>query len=275
MVDKINCETTPFDYPLWKGKPPIKPHYSQLITKDTNIMVGGEIVAAYRVLPHEIKNKLKACCIGAKTQKSARTSGVMQNSAVFGALPRVACREDYCRFSANTKTQPEIFFGLSSVARYLWGVYKKEFPIVAKNFEVESEKINKDFMKTGTPFSTVNVNKNIGIGYHKDAANFAKVYSNVLISKKNCIGGHFVIPEIGVAFEQGDGALLIVDGQKYPHAVSKITPTKKDWYRYSVVFYTLNNLKHCLGQKEEIQRSKKVTTERARKRAANLDPRVK
>jgi hypothetical protein len=270
----LTPKTYPFDYQANKGKRPTSADYDILVTEDTDIKVDGVVVCSYRKLPPEVSATLSACVKKAKCQKSARTLGVVQNSAVFGALPRVAVREDYCRFSAPTKSQPEVFFGLATVAQYLWSVYKDRFPSVALEFEKFSRKIPSDWKKTGTPFTTVNVNKNYAIGYHLDAANYGGVYSNVLISKKHAKGGHFVLPQYRIALAQDDGALVIVDGVKVPHGVTAIEPTSDKWERSSVVFYTLGNLQHCLPKKEELARAKKVTTERARKRAKNIDPRT-
>ncbi len=250
-------------------------HYDIVIDEPTDIFVGKKLVCAYRKMPSEILAVLNASTSQSKCAKSSRTLGVNQMSAVFGALPRVACREDYCRFSANTKSQPEIFFALSKVAKYLWQIYQDNFPEVSANFLSFVEGINDDWKKTGTPFTTINVNKNFAIGYHLDAANFGGVYSNVLITKKNVDGGLFVMPQFRLALAQSHGALVIVDGVKVPHGVTPIVPTSQDWERSSVVFYTLANLKHCLAKAEELKRSKVVATERARKRAKKIDPRHK
>lgn len=273
MVKVLTPQVYPFDYAANKGKQPTSIDYDTLISEDTDIVVDGVIVCSYRKLPPEVRATLAACVKKAKCQKSARTLGVAQNSAVFGALPRVAVREDYCRFSAPTKSQPEVFFGLANVAKYLWAVYQDRFPAVAEEFAKFAGKIAPDWKKTGTPFTTVNVNKNYAIGYHLDAANYGGVYSNVLISKKHARGGYFVLPQYRIALEQADGALVIVDGVRVPHGVTAIEPTAEIWERSSVVFYTLGNLQHCLPKKQELARSKKVTTERARKRARKLDPR--
>ena len=54
-----------------------------------------------------------------------------------------------------------------------------------------------------------------------------------------------------------------------------IKATKENYYRASIVYYTLENMKHCYPFKMEVERLKKVSTERARKRADNKDPRTK
>ena len=273
MVKKIEAFDSGFDYKARKGQTPEISDFDKLIDYDCDIYLKGKIVCSYRRLPSEHLALLSSCTKQAKCSKSSRTNGVNQMSAVYGALPRVAVREDYCRFSAQTKAQPEVFYGLAKVGNYLWDFYRRTFPAVADDFEKFTESIQDDWKKTGTPFTTVNVNKNFAIGYHKDAANFGGVYSNVLITKKNADGGYFVMPQFRLALKQSHGAMLVIDGVNIPHGVTPITPTSANWERSSVVFYTLSNLQHCLPKSEELLRSKVKATERARKRALGADPR--
>lgn len=275
MVKRIDATEYPFDYEGNKGQTPTADSYDTVIDYECDIYLSGKLACSYRKLPRKELALLRTCTARAKCTKAARTNGVQQMSAVYGALPRVACREDYCRFSAQTKVQPEIFGGLNRVGKYLWGIYQDSFPAVADDFEKFTANIHEDWKKTGTPFTTVNVNKNFAIGYHKDAANFGGVYSNVLISKKNADGGYFVMPTIRLALQQAHGALVIVDGANLVHGVTPIVPKTQNWERSSVVFYTLSNLQHCLAKHGELLRSKAVATERARKRAAGISPTTK
>lgn len=275
MVVRIDAHDYGFEYKAFKGKTPEASHFDTVVDYDCDIYSNGKVVCSYRKLPKEQLLLLSACTKKAKCAKSARTGGVNQMSAVYGALPRVAIREDYCRFSAQTRAQPEVFNGLKKVGLYLWGVYQSTFPEVAAEFTSFVANIDDDWKKTGTPFTTVNVNKNYAIGYHKDAANYGGVFSNVLISKHNADGGLFVMPQFRLALAQSHGALVIIDGVNIPHGVTPIVPKAESWERSSVVFYTLSNLQHCLPKAGELIRSKEKTTERARKRAKGTDPREK
>jgi len=269
---QIHAKKSSFGFKLWKGKEPTSDHYMEIIDEPVDIYDNGSLVCSYRFLPEAELFKLSNAVSAAKCKPSARTRGVKQVSAVFGALPRVPCREDYCRFSADTRAQPHVFKALSDVGLFLWKVYKTQFKEVADKFEIGVKEIDEAWRKTGTPFTTVNVNKNFAIGYHKDSANFKGVFSNVLISKKFTSGGLFVMPEYGIALSQSNGALVIVDGANVVHGVTGIVKHSPAAHRASVVFYTLNNLIHCFNQQDEIKRSKKVTTERARKRANKISP---
>jgi len=250
----------------YKGKVPTEKDYDTLIDYECEIYENDTLVCTYKKVSPEVKKILDYASANSKAKKSSRTMGVVTMSTVFGSLPRVALREDYCRYSADTKQDPQMYMLLSTAAKELWATYKESFPEMSTFFESEAEKIHSDWMKTGTPFSTMNINKNFAIKYHVDAGNMSNVFSNVLISKKMAKGGHFVMPRYRVALAQDDGWFAIVDGVNVMHGVTPIEYESDKSYRNSFVFYTLKNLKHCLCKKQETSRMKTKATERAIKR---------
>lgn len=254
------------NYADYKGKVPTTADYDKIINYECQIYDKGVLVCTYKKTSPEVQKILTYASLNSTAKKNSRTLGVVTMSSVYGALPRVALREDYCRFSADTKKDPQMFGYLSKAAQELWAIYKSDFPEMSLYFEQEANKIQNDWMKTGTPFSTININKNFAIKYHVDAANMGNVHSNVLISKKMAEGGHFVMPAYRLALAQDDGWLAIVDGVNIVHGVTPITYYSKESYRNSFVFYTLGNLKHCACKKEELTRMKTKATERAYKR---------
>ena len=251
----------------YKGKVPTTKDYDTLINFECQIYVKDKLVCTYKKTSTEVQQVLAYASANSTAKKSSRTGGVVTNSTVFGSLPRVALREDYCRFSGDTKKDPKMFALLTKAAKELWGVYEKDFPEMSKFFAEESSRIHPDWMKTGTPFSTININKNFAIKYHVDAGNVASVYSNVLISKRLAEGGYFVMPEYRLALAQEDGWMAIVDGVNVMHGVTPITFLGNKSWRNSFVFYTLGNLKHCNCKPDELSRMKTKATERAIKRA--------
>ena len=256
----------PINFADYKGKVPTEKDYDKLINFDCQIFVKDKLVCTYKQTSPEVKRILAYASANSTAKKSSRTRGVVTNSTVFGALPRVPVREDYCRFSADTKKDPQMFGLLSKAAKELWSVYQTDYREMSEYFQKEANQIEQDWMKTGTPFSTININKNFAIKYHVDAANMGKVYSNVLISKKLAEGGYFVMPEYRLALAQDDGWMAIVDGVNVIHGVTPITYLGEKSWRNSFVFYTLGNLKHCECKLKEIARMKTKATERAIKR---------
>lgn len=268
-MQKIVIENPlPINFADYKGKVPTTKDYDRVINFDCQIYVKDKLVCTYKQTSPEVKKILAYASANSTAKKSSRTQGTVTNSTVFGSLPRVAVREDYCRFSADTKKDPQMFAQLSKAAQELWALYQTDYPEMSQCFAAEAGQIDNDWMKTGTPFSTININKNFAIKYHVDAGNVATVYSNVLISKKLAEGGYFVMPEYRLALAQDDGWMAIVDGVNVVHGVTPITYLGKGSWRNSFVFYTLSNLKHCECKTKELSRMKIKATERAIKRAS-------
>ena len=65
---------------------------------------------------------------------------------------------------------------------------------------------------------------------------------------------------------QDDGYLSIFDGQKEIHGVMPISQIETNPYRASIVYYSLEQMKHCYPYKEELARLQKKASERALKR---------
>ena len=135
------------------------------------------------------------------------------------------------------------------------------------------ELVDEDYRLVDTPYTTANINVNHAIKYHTDSGNIKGSYSNVLILKEYCTGGELVLPDYRIALEQSDGALCIFRGQEEIHGVMPLKPYKENFYRASIVYYTLAQLQHCYPYKEEVTRLNIKKRERAVKRSNNIDPR--
>jgi len=259
------------------GQTPIKNEYDTLISEDTKFILGGECIGVYINLPKNILRPLREATLSTKYVETYRTNKALPTkSSVFGALPRIAVRNDFCRFSNKTFEEKENMKKLMSFQKILCEVYKEHLPsLFEKDIEFVRKNIDDDYRLVDTPYTTVNINVNHAIKHHKDNGNIKGSYSNVLILKENCLGGELVLPEYRIALEQSDGALCIFRGQEEIHGVMPLTPLNKEFYRASIVYYTMAQLKHCYPYKEEVTRLNMKKRERAVKRAKNIDPRTK
>ena len=185
-------------------------------------------------------------------------------------------RNDYCRYSEKTKSEKLNAQRLFSFMPILTEIYKKYLPEQYEHdLKTITENVNADYMlKENEPFTTANINVNHAIKYHRDSGNFRGNLSNVLILKDGIIGGELVFPEYGFALSQEDSFLAIFDGQNEIHGVMPIKKIKENPYRASIVYYTLENMKHCYPFKMEVERLQKLSTERAIKRAQNVHPKT-
>lgn len=258
-------------------KTPEKSDYNLLFREDTLFTKNGQAVGLYLKVDKGLSNLLRKACLTTKCVKTYRANALPTQSSVFGALPRVAIRNDYCRYSAQTKSEPTNTNALFGFIPHLLEIYKKYLPKqYERDMTIVSTNVDKDYaLQENSPFTTANINVNHAIKYHRDAGNFKGNLSNVLILRDGIEGGELVFPEYGFALEQADGYLAIFDGQSEIHGVMPIKQTKTNPYRASIVYYTLENMKHCYPYKMEVERLQNVATVRANRRAANKDPRKK
>lgn len=254
---------------------PTKEHYSHLVKEDTIFYKNGKPVGMYVKIDDELLKSIRAASLSTKFRKSFRVQKALPTqSSVFGSLPRVALRNDYCRFSEQTKKEQNNTAALFDFLPTLNELYKKYLPEQFQHdLNVINEQVNDDYkLQEQTPFTTANINVNHAIKYHKDSGNFRGNLSNVLILRGGIIGGELVFPEYDFALAQEDGYLAIFDGQNEIHGCMPLIQTNKNPYRASIVYYTLENMKHCYPFEMELARIQKLSTSRAKKRAINSNP---
>lgn len=256
---------------------PTKNDYNLVINQNTLFTKDGVNVGLYIKIDSKYSGAIRKASLDTKYVKTYRTNALPTQSSVFGSLPRVALRNDYCRFSAQTKNEKTNTNILFSFLPYLTEIYQTYLP---KQYEhdlkVISENVNTDYIiQDKAPFTTANINVNHAIKYHRDSGNFRGNLSNVLILRDGIIGGELVFPEYGFALAQEDSYLAIFDGQSIIHGVMPLIKTKNNPYRASIVYYTLENMKHCYPFKMEVERLQNVSSVRANNRSKNKDPRIK
>jgi hypothetical protein len=257
---------------------PTKNDYNLVINEDTLFTKNGINVGLYIKIDNNQLQGIRAASLNTKYVKTYRTRKALPTqSSVFGSLPRIPLRNDYCRFSAQTKNEKTNANILFSFLPFLTEIYKTYLPAQYEHdLKVIAENVNTGYViKKQAPFTTANINVNHAIKYHRDTGNFKKNLSNVLILKDGIVGGELVFPEYGFALSQEDGFLAIFDGQSEIHGVMPIIKTKENPYRASIVYYTLENMKHCYPFKMEVERLQNLASVRANNRASNKDPRTK
>lgn len=259
----------------WVKETPKKEHYSTLIDTDTIFTKNGIPVGLYIKIDHPLLMEIRKATLETKYVKTYRTNKALPTqSSVFGSLPRIALRNDYCRFSSQTKSEKLNTQRLFTFMPVLTDIYEKYLPEQFKHdLKVIQENVSEDYLlKEDQPFATANINVNHAIKYHKDSGNFKGNLSNVLILRSGIMGGELVFPEYDFAVAQDDSYLSIFDGQNEIHGVMPIMKTSKRPYRASIVYYTLENMKHCYPYEMEVERIQKLSTIRANKRAQNINP---
>lgn len=257
-------------------KSPTKNDYNKVINEDCLFIKNNKPVGIYLKIKNDMLSRIRKACISTKYVKTYRARrAIPTQSSVFGSLPRVPLRNDYCRYSVQSKKERNNYEYLFEFSLVLVQLYKQYLPEqLIHDLNVIKSTVNADYLpKDNSPFTTANINVNHAIKYHRDTGNFKGNLSNVLILKDGIIGGELVFPEYGFALSQEDSFLSIFDGQGEIHGVMPIAKTKENSYRASIVYYTLENMKHCYPFKEELKRIQNLSTIRANKRSLGIDPR--
>lgn len=255
----------------YKSRYAIEDDASILIKEDTLLIENGIPIVLYKKINWCDTTELLQACVNVKYQTDTRLpriglKPIKTRSAIFGYRPRIPLRLDFCSSTAMSRNFPKEHDIITNFASKLTEVYKEYFP---KTFIEHEHKMNniKDIWKIpNSVFTSGIINKNNPLMYHHDSGNFKNVLSNMIAFKKNIIGGRLVIPEYDIKFEIEDNTILIFDGQSIVHGVTPLKKYSNDSYRYTLVYYSLEQMWKCDTIKEEVLRIRKLKKEREFKR---------
>lgn len=225
----------------------------------------GEVIAIYDRLPAgamELGKRLNT--IGYQTTE--RTSGLKTTSRIFGAMPRITLRSDFCRMASLNNEDPQANALLEKWGKVAESMYRKHAPERYERHKQMTAKVLGEYQLKDTVFTSGIVNKNNPLKYHFDRGNFDRVFSCMIGFKDGVLGGHLAMPEYGIGLEICDRSVSLFDGQDILHGVTPIERLRPDATRFTVVYYSLKGLWKCEPLSLELARIRKLKTERERKR---------
>ena len=135
-----------------------------------------------------------------------------------------------------------------------------------KHSKIVAEKVKPDWILGRSPFTSGVINKNNQLNYHFDSGNFKDVFSNMIAFRNKIEGGRLSIPEYDIGLEIDDSTVTLFDGQKILHGVTPIQYLSPESYRFTIVYYSLSQMWKCTTPKEELERIKRIKTERNQNR---------
>ena len=90
----------------------------------------------------------------------------------------------------------------------------------------------------GTAFTTITVNNNFQVAYHRDGNNAENAVAALAVMEQGeWSGGEFVFPELGIGFEIRQGDVLIGDNQGLIHGMLPFEMNSEDAENIMFVFY--------------------------------------
>ena len=241
--------------------------FSTLIDEDTCVYIDGKLAIVYVAAVEEDMSSFYTALENIRYDKSTRTSGLVTTSRIFGYAPRNVIRNAPCRASSLAGDAPEHHDAIVRAAAIAGKYYHKYNPELATlHQQLTDEKVLGNYKLGKTMFTSGIINDNNPLLYHFDAGNYKGVYSAMFGFKKGIEGGFLSVPEIDLGFKIGNKSLTLFDGQGLIHGVTPITKTHPDAKRYTIVYYSLQQMWNCKtpGTELEILRERRTSLERRR-----------
>lgn len=264
VLDLTRCE---LDLKQFRNKHAEEGDYETLITASTVIRdgVSGRVVIVYLMLDDDC-SEITDALHRIKYEHGYRTSGLNSTSRIFGYSPRITIRKDYCAATALAYEHPQIHALITSYAKRVATYYRQFNPDLYVYHQQQTEKVLPEWTLEDSVFTSGIINKDNPLAYHFDTGNFKNVWSNMLVFKQQIEGGYLAVPEYNIGFKVAHNTLLMFDGQNILHGVTPIHKMSSNAYRYSIVYYSLMQMWHCLPPQDEIRRIRKKRTDREEKR---------
>lgn len=244
---------------------------NQIIKQDTLLVEDGQPILLYKKIDWCDTDELRKCCMRVKYTTDTRLPkknmpGITTRSAIFGYRPRIPLRQDFCSATSMANVNPQEHTIITNFAAKLTDVYRQYFPQTFAQHEQKAQDVLAEWRIPNSVFTSGIINKNNPLQYHHDSGNFKGVLSNMIAFKNGVAGGRLVLPEYDMKLEIADNTITIFDGQSIVHGVTPIRKYTEDAYRYTLVYYSLEQMWKCDTIKEEVLRIRKVKKQRELKR---------
>jgi hypothetical protein len=195
-----------------------------------------------------------------KFNKSHRASGLVSSSQIFGSAPRVAIKKLCCRncpFNSQYKKQYSLLVHLSKTFEQN---FKENFATEYAQHRESCAHISDCWRISDTIFTSGIIN-NTKLRYHTDNGNIKNCFSYMLTLKKGIEGGDLHLPEYNKIVRLKHGSVILFDGASVSHGVTPFKILNKESRRYTVVWYTQEELSRCKENvKDEINYYNNVIT---------------
>lgn len=256
------------DYKDFVKRSAVEADYKELIDESCILVDADtkEVLVVYKELDFDDKDILWALN-SIKYDETTRTGGLRTTSRIFGYSPRLALRKDFCSSTSLSVDQPEQHAAVVKYGIRIADLYSTSTPeAFEKHKKLIEQKVLQEYQLTDTPFTSGIINKNNPLKYHFDSGNFKNVYSCMAVFKIDVEGGHLSLPEYNIGFKLRHNSVFMFDGQSILHGVTPIKRLSTKAARYSIVYYSLQQMWNCLPLTEELARIRNLKTQRERNR---------
>lgn len=200
--------------------------------------------------------------LGYPMHSTLRAAGIRNKSRQFGYLARQPIlKRMACSLCAGALEAPEEHDTIVNAAAMLHAAMADTLPeLAAEHRRIADAEVLPDWRLPGSPWTSGVINLSSPLQYHYDTNNLTPIWSAMPVVRRHARGGHLHIPEYDAIAECRDGDVLWFAGWQLVHGVTPITLTSGAGYRYSCVYYAVNNMRHCLPAGDELARAQRART---------------
>lgn len=196
-----------------------------------------------------------AAAIAAKKRYVGQCRANRCLSNVLGTLDR-SCRAPWGRLTRSTTKKYNQFESNRVFYNEINSLVAKHQP---EKFTVLNERFasvkDETYNLFGTAFTSITVNNNFAVAYHRDGNNAKGAVSVIAVMEKGeYSGGEFIFPELRLGFDIRGGDILIGDNQKFIHGMIPFKMETHDAENVMFVFYQRDGVVKLDDQKCEMCR---------------------
>jgi hypothetical protein len=268
--ERLYVERREVDLERYRGAYADERHVSVMVDQPAIVTLGNDAApaAVYVELDEQLPMAV-AALRSIRFATTSRTAGMVSTSRTFGYAPKVTVRgEETCRDAKLASEAPTQHAVIAALAEVVESWYRRLNPELYAQHEQIVSRVLPEWRLAGGVFTSGIINRNNKLPYHFDTGNFADCWSNMLVFKSGCVGGNLVCPELDLCFRLRDHSLLMFDGQSILHGVSPFRIARSDGYRFSIVFYSLQQMWRCDPKVDSVRLAAQRRTERERSRFA-------
>lgn len=269
-MQQLDATRREVDAEEYRGAYADERHVGLMVEEPTMVYIDGSehpsivYVELDDKLPHAV-----AALLRIRYATTGRTSGMLSTSRTFGYAPKLPIRgQETCRDAKLADEDPEAHATIAGLSAVVEDQYRRWNPQAYQQHEeaVTTKVLPEWRLGDGGVFTSGIINRDNKLPYHYDRGNFPDCWSNMLVFKKACAGGNLVCPELDVSFRVRDHSLLMFDGQGILHGVSPFRITRTDGYRFTVVYYSLQQMWRCEARADTVRLAAQRRTVRERQR---------
>lgn len=207
----------------------------------------GELALIVSTLPPDLLDVYRQACLAMPMSTTYRTSGIRNESQVFGYVGRRAVlKREGCRACSAADDAPEAHAVLAGAAAWLAADFARLHPDQAARDRAHvAGAVHPDWLLPGSWWTSGVLNRTSALGYHYDRNNFRSTWSAMIVCRRGVSGGHLHLPGFDLVVPCADGDVVYFPGSIYKHGVTPFTVGRIDGYRFTAVYYSVAGMAKC------------------------------